>query len=262
MRQRKRLLHEARNFALYYGRGAEAQLSLYDMVIVEPMGQTIENISMMQAQGTLVFGYISILEAGPHMPEYNQINSSDFLRVKGKHIENKTFGTRLLDLRSPKWKKMLFQKINKLIGTGSYDGLFMDTIGDVERTDLPDVTRQMLILESLSLILEIKRLFPNKLLIQNNGLEELCFRTAPFIDAICWENPILMDVQSSYWSSEMVKKLSLLQAQFDLRILLLYEKNNDLEDANLTEASKLAKKHRFLLYRAQQNYLGRINDPV
>jgi len=258
---RKRKLNAARNFAVFYGSGNAERLARFDLAVVEPLGQQANNVRELQCNGALVLAYISILEAGPHMAAYGKLQTSDFLHVRGRMVMNEAFGTRIVDIRSPRWRSLLMEQAGRLLEDEGYDGLFLDTIGDAEDPRFPESVQDMMIEECESLLQEIKRRYPDRLLVQNNGLERLCERTSPLIDGICWENPPFDKPESDEWAAGVTERLRRLERDAGIRVLLLLERPESLGPKRLRKARELVKSDRFLLYQADRHYTGEIGEP-
>jgi hypothetical protein len=251
---RKLRFAEANTFAVYYGHGQAEILSTYDIAIVEPAGQTEQSLSELRNSGTLVFAYVSITE----VPEYDQLKSllrdADYLKVNGTIIMNEQYNTMIADLQSSNWIGLLLHRIGGFLRNLHYDGIFMDTISNVEWSILPNVVRMEQQAAALELVKRIRALHPHHLLIQNNGLEQLCNATAPYIDGICWENPDFVRPESYTWHENVRIQLKKLAVSARLKILFLHEKGN-MTEQGLESAKYWAKREKYLLYTATNHYL-------
>lgn len=253
---RKDRWKRAQNYVLYYGHGKAESLSRYDVAIIEPKGATIDDIQYLKSQHTLVITYISIMEVHPTEPIFQQLRKEDFLIVNDSILQNKEFGTYLMNLQSQRVIQYLLQEVNHRFVTLDADGIFMDTIGDVERTDLPKKMLEEQLTAILNFLSVLRMLYPDHLLIQNNGLEQLCLQTAPYIDGICWENPPFTLPESQEWTSHILTRLVNLSTQWNLKILLLLEETIEKQRKAYPKAKTIAKHHGFLLYTAPKNYIG------
>jgi hypothetical protein len=251
---RKRNFVEAKNFAVYYGHGQANTLSNYDIAIVEPAGQTEQSLLELKNSSTLVFAYVSITE----VPDYDQLKSLlrdvDYLKLNGKIIENEEYHTMVANLRSSNWIGLLLHRIGGLLRNSNYDGIFMDTISNVEWPILPAGIRAEQQAAALELVKRIRKLHPNHLIIQNNGLETLCVETAPYIDGVCWENPDFVHPETYSWHETVRLRIKQLVADQHIRILLLQEKNTTSKRA-LESAVNFAKRDNYLHYLSTNHYL-------
>lgn len=264
MNTKGRLVH-SENYALFYGLGEVEKLSKYDFVIVEPKGQKKEGIERLKAGGTLVLAYFSIMEINTWEKEFELLLDEDFLTIDNDRIINHNYGTFLLDLRSAKWQEFIYIKTEKLIKDVGYNGLFIDTIGDLELNIIPSVERQQLINAAVSILKRIKETFPHCILIQNNGLNEICLMTQPYLDGICWENPPVSQKAHLPWMLSVLDRLSRLEKK-GIRILLLCEEDRTnifkiiKSKIIIHRAKKVTKEHNFLLYIAPKQYVNSVRD--
>lgn len=259
----------AKNYALYYGVGREEELSRFDVVIVEPAGQSGTSVRKMQDSGTLVLAYLSVMEIHPSTPEMKLLKSSDILIQDGCPLMNQEYGNYLVDLRSNRWVGLLLHRAGRLITHLGYDGLFLDTIGDVESSDYGSDLRDSLLLAAANIVRQLRAVFPGEIIVQNCGLEKLCSLTSGFINGICWENPPFEIEASRPWIKAIVARLENLRESYGLKILLLLENSNEIglrnsevaDGINFQLAREIAISKKFLLYMAPLRYVNGVNLP-
>ncbi|WP_078409081.1 hypothetical protein [Priestia abyssalis] len=257
---RRDRLHMSKTFALYYGYGKADQLSFFDIAIIEPKGMRPEEIQSIQNRKTLVFSYLSLIEVHPSEPIFASLKKEDFLSVNGRKIRNDSFGTYLMNLRSKRWMDYLLTEARYRLHSMGTDGLFLDTVGDLELAELPSALKadQMDALSNLFYTMDL--LYPNHLFIQNNGIESLFLRTAPWIDGIVWENPPLTLQESKEWVDFMLTRLDRLVQEHSIRIFLLFEASLEEKRKALPIAKKLGKEKNYLVYLASENYVADVLD--
>lgn len=214
--------------------------------MVEPLGHTVEGVRAMQAAGTVVLAYLSVMELAPGAPETRLLGDGDFLCRSGRRLRNEEYGNFLADLRSPRWRGLLLEKAARLLD--HYDGLFLDTVADVEHNAVGAVLRDTLPVAAASLLKELRTRWPDHVLVQNNGLGLLSSWTAPLIHGICWENPC---IGQTFW----VQRLRALQTEHGLKVFLLLEAP---EGQDTGPAEAVAAANGFLLYAAPSRYLGAV----
>lgn len=254
---RKDQLLMAQNYALYYGYGNADLMSRFDIAVIEPKGQTLKEINHLKNKNTLVITYLSIIEVRPDDPIFQNLEDDDFLIVDGKRVKNEQYGTYLVNLQSEAWIQYLLREIyHQLIMLGS-DGIFLDTIGDIDGYSEDVRDKQLTALVNFLYVIRI--LYPNYLMIQNNGLEHVCLQTAPFIDGICWENPPLENQDAMEWVDVIKERLIHLSNQYNLKILLLIEETLDKDRRRYLKARKMVKDYGFSLYSAPNNYVEGVN---
>ena len=252
---RKVRMLSAKNYALYYGYGQVGMLSHFDLIIVEPKGHTRLEFKELREKKKVIFTYLSLLEVHPTEPIFQELSEDDFLYVNGQPLRNEAFGTYLVNLKSQKWMSYLLETVqHHLLGLEA-DGLFLDTIGDIECPTIPYSVKRKQLYAAINFLHVLKMLYPSHLIIQNNGLETVCLETAPYIDGICWENPPLSLHGSKEWADLIVQRLTFLKNEFQLKVFLLLEETVEKERKSYTSAQVVAEENGFLLYNAPKDYL-------
>lgn len=249
------IFHRIKNYTVYYGSARELSLSGVDVAIVEPTGQTRETIRAMQDQGILVIGYVSVMEAGPHQELYDQLEEADFLHTEdGERIPKVEYGNFVLDMTSAHWRGILLYEIGRLLAEQGYDGVFLDTIGNVELHRLPDQSRQLQ--SAVDLVAQLRKWFPQSILIQNNGLELLAPRTASYVDGIVWENPPLSAKDSAEWVQLIGKRLSKLAEDNQLKVMILFDGTEEMSRQAWIIGRSFADQHGFVPSFSPRHYMG------
>lgn len=253
MHRRERFTR-ASNYAVFYGRESPDELTNYDVVIVEPQAHDECSLTGLKSRNTLVIGYVSVMEASSHHPDFHVLSDLDFLKFEGQALKNHTFDTWLLNLASKRWQSLLHHQIGYLIRVLGYDGVFLDTIGDVEFPHFTGTTRVSLMEAALDLVRSVREIFPEAVLIQNNGLEMLLDKTATYLDGVCWENPPCNIVDP--WVKNILMKLGR-YSEGGLRTLLLSDKLDEPTD-RLTELQKRIPGS--LTYRSGADYVSFVTE--
>lgn len=247
------------NFAVYYGNGKEDSLSKFDMIVVEPGHYNENKLKEIRKNGSLAIAYISVMEVHKLIPGYEYLKEDDFLYVNGERVVNKEYGTDLVNLRSKRWVSLLTHHIGNLIFNNGYDGIFLDTIGDVEFRCIPAQDQDILISAAVNFVKEIRELFASQIIVQNNGLEKLHTLTSKYIDGVCWENPPIDKMECSDWINMTIKQLSFLQKSENIRTLVLIEESGG-EEVNSSYAlrkkiEEIARENNFLFHIASFRYI-------
>ncbi len=240
---RLRRWQAARSLVVYYGRERAEQLVNYDVAVVEALGQTDGSLAKMRTASTLLLAYLSLLELPIWDPWTRLLHPDDYLQHDGSPLTNEQHGGRLLDLRSYRCQRMLVHRAGKLLAQG-YDGLFLDTVDQAESSERPLLLRAELVDSTAALIRNLHSLYPDHLLIQNNGLRMLVERTAPALAGVCWENPAV-ELLSRDHLCRLQTRISGLAGRDHCRLLLL------LPQAGLTPSIPAG----VLAYLAPQDYL-------
>lgn len=247
-------LADVNNYALYYGYGRAEQLSCYDIVVVDPAGQSVRDLKKMRDTGTLVLAYLSVMEIADYAEEFILLQKNDFLHINDNILKNKEYDTYLLDLRSPRWQQLLYQKAAKLRFLG-YDGFFLDTIGDIENPVIPAAIRDQLFMAAVNILRKIRNDFSDQILVQNSGIDKVCLYTANLLDGICWENPPFGQNHHKIWMKAMLKRLEKMKHELNLKIFILVEDDAKTDTA---KEAKRAQKRGFLFYKAVKGYTAGI----
>ena len=181
---RKERMLLAENYALYYGYGKMEELSQFDLIIVEPSGFTIPEFKRLKNNNKVIFTYLSLFQVHPMDNIFQDLTKDDLLFVDGEPLKNYDFGTYLVNLQSKKWMESLLKNVQHHLEELEADGLFLDTIGDIESSSIPASIKRIQMDAIINFLHVLKILYPTHLLIQNNGLNTVCLETAPYIDGI------------------------------------------------------------------------------
>lgn len=253
----RRQFRAIRSYALYYGYGEADALSRFGAAVVEPKGQTPDSLRQLRDRSVLAIAYVSVMEIAEHDPFYRSLKDDDFVKRDGRRVRNDAFGTELVRLGSGRWLGLLHYRVGQLMLRDGYDGVFLDTIGNAEWERLGAEQSAAECAAAVAFVRELRKLFPDRIIVQNNGLERIYPQTAPELDAICWENPPLEQPESRAWTKWIADRLQQLQAAHGVRTLLLVERRADGSaggDKRLELAASMADSRGFLLYAASRDY--------
>lgn len=191
-----------RSFVVYYGRGPLSGIDTYDIAVLEPEGWTTPHHRQLQAAHVLTMAYLSALEVPPWRAPVAGLRDQDFITVKGKRWVKEPFGNWLARPDSRLWQHYIYEQAESLYRRG-WDGLFLDTLGDVEDEQLAE-HQGWLVPATAELVQGLRRSFPNRPLMVNNGLWQLVPVIAPYIDGVCWEGDLTPDVLTQPWAQAML----------------------------------------------------------
>lgn len=256
MIQRKRFL-EIDSFAVYYGPGSLKDLAEFDAVILEPGNHAPADVEWLKKQGTLVMAYVSVMEVGERHVLWPRVTDDMILCRQGVPVKQDAYGTFLMDLTSSRWKGLLSHHIGALIAREKYDGFFLDTIGDVEAPNLPKQSE--LIKEAVEWVRNVRKWFPNAVIVQNNGLEILCQQTTPMLDGITWENPPLELKSAEGWVARIVERLDSLRKSHELKVMVLFDGSENMSRKEWILRSRFADQNQYIAYFAPTHFIGDVN---
>lgn len=210
----------------------------YDLVIVEPIWYTTEQIETIQSNGTKVLGYINVMEADTwNTPLMDQMQETDFFYRDGERIYFPKWDSYLTDIASKNFRKILMREIQKQVVNKELDGIFLDTVGDIDdvHLDYPnDLAEQLDGLEEL--LKTIERTYSNVPVVQNWGIETLERTSAPYVEGFMWESFNYTEITSDSWSMEMLERVNTLKEQYDIAVLTVSDQE-EAESRDLAEAN-------------------------
>jgi hypothetical protein len=239
----------AKSFVVYYGKDCLQEMTRFNIAILEPMAQDIGAIRELQNKGTTVLAYLSVVEARPEQVGFH-LHKDNLLTVKDEFLMNNDFHTYYADLRSERWMRHLYQKTEMYLTEYGCDGLFLDTIADLEDCRIPVNIKYSLIETAVAFLETTKKNFDHPLLVQNNGLGLLVQYTKDCIDGVCWENPAFRHGITGKINKVIFRRLKTMQKDISLKVFLLTE-----ESAQSRKIGKFAERNNFLYYDAPADYI-------
>jgi hypothetical protein len=212
-------LRGIRSLAVYYGKGAEQVLSSFELVVVHPDNLKREAVEYLRSKGTRVLAYVSALEI-PRDPQ-NPVPVSS-LRVGGVPLVQSEFNNWILDPRHERVRARLYGLGEQIADIG-FDGIFLDTIGDVEDRRIPPDLRAVLAPAAAHLVAGLSEEVGVGSIVQNWGLYDLLPLTAPYLDGVCWENFPYAKIGPLPALHSGVRRLHMLQEQYGFIVFALNE---------------------------------------
>ena len=230
-------------YALYYGPGGPGLLDGYDLAILAPSGWSSEMRGTLQARGASLLAYLTVLEipaGGPPPPHV--------LRHQGRPLQNPAWGNWILDPRHPETLRRLLARVAAL-RTAGWDGLFLDTVADVESPELPLDLQAQLIPSAARLVAEVAASWPSAALVQNWGFGPLLPLTAPYLDGVCWESFPHDELARGGPVKALSQRLNAWSTARNFRVFALNETT-----ADPAQAVSVAGQWGFLWYAASGSY--------
>ena len=247
---------EASKFCFYYGHGAAEGLAAFDAAVLEPAGQRPEDVRRLQAGGTLAIAYAGVMEVADHDPLRPLLKDEVFARDdRGERLRNREYGTELVSLSSRRWRGLLQHRIGGLLAQAGYDGVFVDTIANCEWEEL-GAGGPREIEAAASFVAELRRTFPDRIIVQNNGVVRLIGETAPHVDAVVWENPPVAERALRRHTENLAERLADWSRRHGFRVVVLEE----MPASAPGKAAELAARHGFSYAAAPRHYLS-LPDP-
>jgi len=219
MRQgQKRRVLDPRSFVVYYGRGPLPGMEAFDLAILEPSGWSESDRSALQAVGVTTLAYLSVLEATPAVASAAGLGRADLLSVAGAPWYRSEYGTTVVHPRAARWRTYLQSTATALVRQG-WDGLFFDTLGDLED---PLVQGELgsLLPGAAALVHQIRQGVPDAYLVQNNGVWVLLPLVVSDLDGVCWESSVAL-AQAGPFADAALASLTLAKNRYGVTPLLL-----------------------------------------
>lgn len=181
---------ETDRFYVYYGLGtseALSRLSGEPLVIVELRQWHPDGLHELKKKGTQVFGYLPIMES----PAWNKnrmerLGSEDYFKIDGEPVRFSEWDSFLMELRSSSYRRLLFDETEEMHSRWPIDGLFLDTVGDIEEY-VPGHARQSMSEAYRAFLAVTASRYPETKLIQNRGFSQL-ENCQTFLDGYLWED--------------------------------------------------------------------------
>lgn len=202
--QAKNPIKACDNYIIYYGNKFNVtileKLKTYNMVVINPLEVGANDArKKLQAAGVKVYAYTSSIEIPTYDTELvKSIEDGEKLKVDGKiliHWETNQLG----DLRQATYRAKVINKVTERIANVGYDGVFVDTLDDLENmSDILEenkvkVTDKDAYIEEMeqagvTFLEELKNANPNLSIIQNRAFQLLDQGSNKLVDAVLYED--------------------------------------------------------------------------
>lgn len=82
------------------------------MLVIEPHETTLEQVNKSKESGTIMFGYISVIELQTWDEEFvAKVQESDYLLSNGEKVYVKDWDTYLMDIKNKHYQQLLLDEI-------------------------------------------------------------------------------------------------------------------------------------------------------
>lgn len=189
----------------------------YDLVVLEPIHFSTEDITTFKKNNKKVLAYISLGEVNEAARHYAELKE----HTLGK---NNIWNSYVLDLSNTETKNALHLLIDRHITLKGFDGIFIDNIDNYTKWGPTPEKLPALV----SFLAEVKKKYPKGYILQNAGLLILD-KTRPYIDAVGVEsvathynftmNTYRMRVKKEFSSS--LENIQKLKKQHNVPMLLI-----------------------------------------
>lgn len=226
------LFDDITSYQIYYDpvtTKIEKDMKRYDLVILEPREVTKEQVARIRRNGTLVLGYVNLMEADEWNVEVmKQLKPQDFFYENGQKVFFPEWDSYLMDLTSSHYQSVLKKDLKKQVIDKGFDGIFLDTVGDIDnehahRKSVLNAQRDAY-LEFLQFLRDEYGQIP---IIQNWGFDTLKVVSAPLVDGVMWEGFDYNAVARDSWSQERIAELTKLRKKYGVDVFTVsYESKN------------------------------------
>lgn len=193
------------SFHIFYGHPDQEKLEVLtkqDAAIIEPTAFSKEQVSYLQKENVLLFGYVSLIQLENWNEELKQnIIPSDYWIKEGERLYILDWDTYVMNISEQHYRDVLMHKIRTEIVEKQMDGIFFDTVDDLDYyfRDNPAAENAMRAGYE-QLLKDIKSLYPDLLIIQNRGFESYKAVSRKKVDGILWEGFDKQDIENSDWA--------------------------------------------------------------
>ncbi|WP_161568791.1 endo alpha-1,4 polygalactosaminidase [Exiguobacterium sp. SH5S4] len=247
-------LDGVKNYQVYYGHPTETiikDMQNYDLVIIEPLHYTKAQVEQIKSRGTKVLGYISVMEVATwNTGLMSKLQSGDFFTRNGQRVHYPEWDSYLTNIASPHFQGLLLTEIQNQVIAKGIDGVFMDTVGDIDNEHLnnPTVLKQQR--DGLvNFLKEARARYGSIAMVQNWGFDTLETSTAPYVDGIMWESFNADTIKSDAWSQNMIKKLQAVDTKHSVKTLTISTRQS-------AESHKLAADSKFIHFHEADAYVN------
>ncbi|GAA3717978.1 hypothetical protein GCM10022268_28010 [Sphingomonas cynarae] len=169
-------------WAVDYGaRTDPAHARQYDLLVLEPDHARL--LAPLRRPGALAIGYISLGEVEKRRPFAASLATAGALLAANPHWPD----ARYADLRHPRWRAEILDRLVPAIMARGYNGIFIDTLDNAEAMERADpIGRAGMIDAAASLVRAIHDRFPAAIIVINRGYA-LLPKVADAIDGVLGE---------------------------------------------------------------------------
>lgn len=250
---KKSILDDIEKYVVFYGYDSEQALMDYELLILEPKAHSQKSLCILKDVGKVLIAYISVIEISKDDECFSELGNDCLISINGDLAVNPEYQTYYMDITQEKVKNILLRRASAYLKSG-YDGIFIDTIGNLDYFNSPYIDKDELYNSAAVFLSEVKMLFPSCVIIQNNGFLGLSDYTAKYIDAICFENPPLSTIGNLLWTYSAIKRLNMVAKEHNLKVLLLEEDIYNKSSIKNFFVRRIAKKNGWLYYKGAKYY--------
>lgn len=239
------------NYKIYYDAPTPELIESmkgYDLVIVESTYYDAEMVDEIQESGTKVYGYISVMEAANWNQEYmSKFKEEAFYKRDGERVHYAEWDSYLMDISNDHYREVLLAETREQVIDKGFDGVFLDTVGDIDNefwNDPEELANQR---EGLVKYLEVLKKEEKISTIQNWGFDTLKTTSVDLVDGIMWEGFTKSVVGNDDWAQDRIAELKAFEASGQVEVLTVSTDRSEENDA-------YAKSQGFVHYTDKEGY--------
>ncbi len=206
-----------KDFIIYYGNldvKTIEKLSKYDVVIIEPRSAGKNQILSLKEKGTKVYGYLSVVEQNENNLEFVSLKDDWFYKVNGDTVRNDQWESWYMDLSVDGYRRFLIEQIYLHVVDKNLDGVFIDTVGDIEEFSFLENEKVAMTNGYVDLLKDIKINYEDVSIIQNWGFNIAKEYSKDYIDGIMWEGFNLSLLKEDKWSKNRFEEIKEMNIDF------------------------------------------------
>ncbi len=242
-------LRAVKSWCLYYGAATAdtvERLGGYGLVVIDANAlgpKSRETISALKARGCLVAGYLSMIEVAKWHRYRDRIPREWYILADGKPWNpwgGKDVGwdaNLAASLAEPGWREMLVELVRSEVLDFGCDGVFMDTVEDLDFASLPADERPKQLEGFRQLLAALDERYPDAFFIANRSLQGSLPVAAEHIDALCWESyapKYFDDAGTRTWMDGVAKNIEAERARRPFVVLSLMDIPKNATDIETT----------------------------
>jgi len=205
------------DFIIYYDKLNDSiiqKLSNYDVVIIEPRNATKEQILKLKRSGVKVLGYTSIVEQNENNMEYISLQDSWFYKPGEDKIREERWQSWYMDIRKKGYQNFLFEQIQLHIVNKELDGVFFDTVGDIDDSNWNEIDKNEMREKYAKFLKRIRKNYKDLEIVQNWGFYTAKNYSYKLIDGLMWEGFSFDLLDQDEWSQNKYKEIEQMELNF------------------------------------------------
>ena len=224
------------SFQIFYGNPDQdklEELSQQDAAIIEPTAFTKKQVSFLQREDVLLFGYVSLIQLENWNKELKKdVIPSDYWLQEGERLYVADWDTYVMDISKKNYREVLIRKIRTEINEKQMDGIFFDTVDDLDFYFQDDPAAEKAMQEGYRQLLdEVETAYPDLLIIQNRGFDAYKAMSRKKVDGILWEGYDIEELKKSSWAQYWRNYLKKEQRAGQVRVFTVVSDEESLQQS-------------------------------